>query len=81
MTISVQMCGFEASRRADLRADFGVFADTKYRELPGACKGGGSVFLTPTVPVPSAGVGGLPMGLFDQIYISTTLFNTTTPPE
>ena len=37
MTTSVQMCGFEASWRADLRADFGVFADTKYRELPGAC--------------------------------------------
>jgi len=36
MTTSVQMCGFEASQLADLRADFGVFADTKYRELPGA---------------------------------------------
>jgi len=36
MTTSVQMCGFEASRLADLRVDFGVFVDTKYRELPGA---------------------------------------------
>jgi len=30
------MCRFEASRLADLRAGFGVFMDTKYRELPGA---------------------------------------------
>ena len=36
MTISVQMCGFEASQLADLRANFRVFVDTKYRELPGA---------------------------------------------
>jgi hypothetical protein len=27
---------FEASQLADLRADFGIFTDTKYRELPGA---------------------------------------------
>jgi hypothetical protein len=37
----VQMCGFEGNNKgnnlADLRADFGIFADTKHQELPGAC--------------------------------------------
>jgi hypothetical protein len=36
MTTSVRICGFEASELADLRADFGIFADTKHKELPGA---------------------------------------------
>lgn len=35
MTTFVQLCGFGASEVADLRADFGSFADTKHRELPG----------------------------------------------
>ena len=30
----VQMCGFEGNSLADLRADFGIFADTKYQEPP-----------------------------------------------
>ena len=33
---SVQMCGFEGNNLADLRADFGIFADTKHQELPGS---------------------------------------------
>jgi len=33
---SVQMCGFEGNNLVDLRADFGIFADTKHQELPGA---------------------------------------------
>jgi len=36
MTTSVQLCGFEDSELADSRANFGIFADTKHRELPGA---------------------------------------------
>ena len=33
---SVQMCGFEGNNLADLRVDFGIFADTKHQELPGS---------------------------------------------
>ena len=32
----VQMCGFEGNNLVNLRADFGIFADTKHQELPGA---------------------------------------------
>ena len=38
MVSPVQMCGFEGNNVADLRADFGIFADTKHQELPGACR-------------------------------------------
>ena len=30
------MCGFEGNNLADLRAEFGIFADTKHQELPGS---------------------------------------------
>ena len=30
------MCGFEGNNLAELRADFGIFADTKHQELPGS---------------------------------------------
>ena len=39
MTTSVQICQFEASKLVHLRhlrVDFGIFADTKHKELPGA---------------------------------------------
>ena len=32
----VRMCGFEGSNHVDLRANFRIFADTKWKELPGA---------------------------------------------
>ena len=41
----VRMCGFEGSNHVDLRANFRIFADTKWKELPGACDVG---ILTPT---------------------------------